>query len=185
MTAVLLAQIGLVADTAARAELAEDITARAGRPVRQTARADRCARARPVAEPAAVLEVEADLVTRIARRAAQPAHKVRIGGSGLVRVDPTQAAVVGALAGAGPLVVLEGVAIGEHTGAAWTRRSGARVRMGWLIGRVLFAVRPRERAVGDHPSGTTVAGRLVQSTRGYRAGRPSAQVLRPEPSDPS
>src|SRR4051794_24590889 len=44
--------------------------------------------------------------------------------------------------------------------------------MGWLIGRVLFAVRPRERAVGDHPSGTTVAGRLVQSTRGSWAGRP-------------
>ena len=57
-----------------------------------------------------VLEVEADLVARLARRAAQPARKVRLGGRGLVRVDPTQAAVVGALAGDGPLVVVEGAA---------------------------------------------------------------------------
>jgi hypothetical protein len=48
----------------------------------------------------------------------------------------------------------------------------ARVRMSWLIGRVLFAVRPRERAVGDHPSGMTVAGHLVQSTRGSWGGPP-------------
>jgi hypothetical protein len=39
------------------------------------------------------------------------------------------------------------------------------VRMSWLIGRVLFATRPHDHAVGDHPSGTTVAGRLVRSTR--------------------
>ena len=57
-----------------------------------------------------VLEVEADLIARLARRAAQPARKVRIGGRGLVRVDPTQAAVVGVLAGDGPLVVVEGAA---------------------------------------------------------------------------
>jgi len=37
--------------------------------------------------------------------------------------------------------------------------------MSWLIGRVLFAARPHDHAVGDHPSGTTVAGRLVRSTR--------------------
>jgi ATP-dependent exoDNAse (exonuclease V) alpha subunit len=35
---------------------------------------------------------------------------VRIVGRGLVRIDPTQAAVVGALAGDGPLVVVEGAA---------------------------------------------------------------------------
>ena len=57
-----------------------------------------------------VLEVEADILARIARRAAQPARKARIGGRGLVRIDPTQAAVVGALAGDGPLVVVEGAA---------------------------------------------------------------------------
>ena len=57
-----------------------------------------------------VLEVEADLIARIARRAAQPARRTRIGGRGLVRIDPTQAAVVGALAGDGQLVVVEGAA---------------------------------------------------------------------------
>src|SRR5690349_6525798 len=37
--------------------------------------------------------------------------------------------------------------------------------MSWLVGRVLFPGRPRDRPAGDHPSGTTVAGRLVRSTR--------------------
>ena len=57
-----------------------------------------------------VLEVEADVVGRLARRAAQPARKVSLGGRGLDRPDPTQAVVVGALAGDGPLVVVEGAA---------------------------------------------------------------------------
>ena len=58
-----------------------------------------------------VLEVEADLIARIARRAARAGPPgVRLGGRGLVRVDPTQAAVVGALAGDGQLVVVEGAA---------------------------------------------------------------------------
>ena len=108
-TEVLLAQTGLLADPAARVELAEDITARA---------ADRCVtllngndvpeHVRSLSSPQ-VLRVEADIVARIARRA-QPARKVRIGGRGLVRIDPTQAAVVGALASDGTLVVVEGAA---------------------------------------------------------------------------
>ena len=57
-----------------------------------------------------VLEVEADLIARLARRGAEPARRVRLGGGGLVRVDPTQAAMVGVLAGNGPLVVVEGAA---------------------------------------------------------------------------
>ena len=58
-----------------------------------------------------VLEVEADLdrPARTPRGVSRPA-KVRVGGRGLVRIDPTQAAVVGALAGDGPLVVVEGAA---------------------------------------------------------------------------
>lgn len=54
--------------------------------------------------------VEADLVRRLARRAKQPARRVRLHGRGLVRIDPTQAAVVGTLAGDGHLVVVEGTA---------------------------------------------------------------------------
>ena len=109
-TEVLLAQTGLLADPAARIELAEDITARAtDRCVTLLTRPDVPEHVRSLTSPH-VLEVEADLITRLARRADQPARRARIGGRGLVRIDPTQAAVVGALAGDGPLVVVEGAA---------------------------------------------------------------------------
>ncbi|MFD1504293.1 MobF family relaxase [Georgenia yuyongxinii] len=114
-TEVLLAQTCLFADPAARAELAEDITARAAsRCVTLLNRADVPEHIRSFSSPH-VLEVEADIVARIARRAAQPARRVRVGGRGLVRIDPTQAAVAGALAGDGPLVVVEGAAGARKT----------------------------------------------------------------------
>jgi exodeoxyribonuclease V alpha subunit len=107
---VLLAQTCLVAGAAVRIELAEDITARA---------VERCTRlltgdcvpehVRSLSSPQ-VLGVEADLIARLSRRAAQPARQVRIGARGLDRIDPTQAAVVGALAGDGELIVVEGAA---------------------------------------------------------------------------
>jgi ATP-dependent exoDNAse (exonuclease V) alpha subunit len=56
------------------------------------------------------VDVETDLVQRLARRAEKPARRLRLQGRGLTRVDPTQAAVVGALAGDGQLVVVEGAA---------------------------------------------------------------------------
>jgi len=109
-TEVLLAQTGLLADTAARAELAEDITARA---------VERCTRVltgedvpehiRSLSSPY-VLEVESDLIARLSRRGSRPASRVRIGARGLDRSDPTHAAVVGALAGDGELIVVEGAA---------------------------------------------------------------------------
>ena len=39
------------------------------------------------------------------------------------------------------------------------------VRMGWLVGRVLFAVPPRDDTVGDHPSRGAVADTLQRPTR--------------------
>ncbi len=109
-TEVLLGQTCLLADPAARAELAEDITARAtDRCVKLLHRNDVPEHVRSLSSPQ-VPQVEDDIITRIARRAAQPARKARIGGRGLVRIDPTQAAMVGALAGDGPLVVVEGAA---------------------------------------------------------------------------
>jgi len=120
---VLLAQTNLVADPAARIELAEDIAARA---------AARCVRL--LTTPDApdvpdvpehvrsltsrhVVSVEDGLVRRLARRAENPARRVRLQGRGLVRVDPAQAAVVGTLAGDGPLVVVEGAAGAGKTAA--------------------------------------------------------------------
>ncbi len=122
-TEVLLAQTLLVAGPAVRAELAEDITARA---------VDRCTRlltgtdvpehVRSLTSPR-VLDVETDLIARLGRRATQPARRVRLGGRGLVRVDPTQAAVAGVLAGDGQLVVVEGAAgAGKTTALATTQR---------------------------------------------------------------
>ena len=51
--------------------------------------------------------------------------------------------------------------------------------MSWLIGRVLFPDRPHDRSAGDHPSGTTVAGRLVRSTR--TLGRAALERVRTAP----
>ena len=121
-TEVLLAQTCLLADPAVRGELAEDITARAtDLCVKLLHRNDVPEHVRSLSSPQ-VLQVEDDIITRIARRAAQPARKARIGRRGLVRIDPTQAAVVGALAGDGPLVVVEGAAGAGKTTALRSAR---------------------------------------------------------------
>ena len=109
-TEVLLAQTCLVADAAVRTELAEDITARATAlctPLLN--RTDVPGHLRSLSSQR-VLEVETDIINRLAQRGAEPARRVRIGGRGLVRIDPTQAAVAGTLAGTGRLVVVEGAA---------------------------------------------------------------------------
>jgi exodeoxyribonuclease V alpha subunit len=107
---VLMAQANLVAEPAARVELAEDVTARAAaRCVRLLASPDVPEHVRSLTSQQ-VMEVEADLIGHLARRAEQPARRVRLQGRGLTRVDPTQAAVVGTLAGDGQLVVVEGAA---------------------------------------------------------------------------
>ena len=109
-TEILLAQTCLLADPAVRIELAEDITARAtDLCLTLLTRPDVPEHVRSFSSPQ-VLEVEADILTRLARRADRPARRARIAGRGLVRVDLTQAAVVGVLAGDGPLVVVEGAA---------------------------------------------------------------------------
>lgn len=107
---VLLARANLVAEPAARIELAEDVTARAAaRCVRLLTSPDVPEHVRSLTSQQ-VMEVEADLIGRLARRAEQPARRIRLHGRGLTRVDPAQAAVIGALAGDGHLVVVEGAA---------------------------------------------------------------------------
>jgi exodeoxyribonuclease V alpha subunit len=107
---VLLAQTNLIAEHAARIELAEDVTARATeRCVRLLASPDVPEHVRSLTSHH-VAAVEADLVHRLARRAKRPARRVRVHGRGLTPVDPAQAAVVGALAGDGQMVVVEGAA---------------------------------------------------------------------------
>ncbi len=114
---VLLTQADLIAEPAARVELAEDITARA---IVHCAplllRPDVPEHVRAYTSPR-VLEVEAEIIGRMAGRADRPARRVRLGGRGLVRIDPTQAAVVGALVGDGQLLVVEGAAGAGKTSA--------------------------------------------------------------------
>jgi exodeoxyribonuclease V alpha subunit len=109
-TEVLLAQTCLVAGSAVRIELAEDITARAvERCTRLLTGRDVPEHIRSLSSPQ-VLDVEADLIARLSGRATRPARRVRVGTRGLDRINPTQAAVVGALAGDGELIVVEGAA---------------------------------------------------------------------------
>jgi conjugative relaxase-like TrwC/TraI family protein len=114
---VLLTQTNLVAEPAARIELAEDITARAAaRCVRLLASSDAPDHVRSLTSQS-VLTAEADIVHHLACRAETPARRVRLQGRGLARVDPAQAGVVGALAGDGQLVVVEGAAGAGKTAA--------------------------------------------------------------------
>jgi exodeoxyribonuclease V alpha subunit len=107
---ILLAQANLVAEPAARIELAEDVTARAAeRCVRLLASPDVPEHIRSLTSQR-VVKVEADLIGRLARRAERPVRRLRLHGRGMASVDPSQTAVLGALTGDGQLVVVEGAA---------------------------------------------------------------------------
>jgi exodeoxyribonuclease V alpha subunit len=147
-TEVLLAQTGLLADSAVRIELAEDITSRA---------VDRCNRlltgtgvpehVRSLSSPR-VLDVEADLIARLFRRTTQPATRARIGARGIDRIDPTQAAVVGALAGDGELIVVEGAAGAGKTTALRTTQA-VLARHGHRLVVVTPTLKAAEVAAGE------------------------------------
>jgi conjugative relaxase-like TrwC/TraI family protein len=111
---VLIAQLDVVADPRVRIELAEDLTARAlARCTPLLARTDVPEHVRALTSPK-VLEVEADLINRIARRAQQPARSARTHDGPTPPtpgdLDPAQVRVAAALAGDGPLLVVEGAA---------------------------------------------------------------------------
>ena len=107
---VLIAEANVVATPAARIELAEDITARAvARCASLLASSDVPEHIRSLTSQQ-VLDVEDDILRRLARRGERPAKRIRATSRGLVRIDPSQSAVVGTLAGSGQLVVVEGAA---------------------------------------------------------------------------
>ena len=118
---LLLACAGLVAEPAVRVELAEDLTARALAlcvTLTDTAAPEHV---RSLTSPQ-VLDVEADLVGRLATRGTQPpaaAHQRLVVDE---RLDEGQRAAVQALASAAQLVVVEGAAgAGKTTVLAATR----------------------------------------------------------------
>ncbi|HEX2893266.1 MAG TPA: MobF family relaxase [Marmoricola sp.] len=138
---VLLAQTALLADTAARVELAEDITARAThRCVPLLDRTDVPEHVRSLTSPQ-VLEVEADLISRLAARGAQAVRPVRRPGRGLQPVTDGHLDVVGVLTGRTPLVVIEGAAgAGKTTALRATQQRLA------LYGHRLLVVTPTLKA---------------------------------------
>ena len=147
---VLLTQEGLVAEPAVRIELAEDITARAiERCPPLLLRPDVPEHVRAYTSPHA-LEVEAEIIGRMARRADRPTRRVRVGGRGLERTDPTQTAAVGALGG-------RRGAISRRDQRMTTSVAGVLRRV--LAGQDTFLVEP---PVGIEP--TTFSLRVRRST---------------------
>ncbi|WP_226924778.1 MobF family relaxase [Georgenia satyanarayanai] len=180
---VLLAQTGLLADPAARGELAEDITARTvGRCVRLLDRTDVPEHIRSFTSPQ-VLEVEADVVARMARRA-HPARTLGLTARGPIRLDAAQAAVIGALAGDGPLVVVEGAAgAGKTTALRATQHLLS--RRGHQLMVVTPTLKAAEVAAAETGAGGHSAAWLIHQ-HGWRWDADGHWTRRPSPApDPS
>jgi len=145
----LIASIGVVAETAVRIELAEDVTARA-------IDACRALRDRPdVPEHIRnltsdhVLEVESKLVDSMMRRALQPFRPAaRLHDVG--QLDPAQRTIVAALAGKAGLLVIEGAAgTGKTTTLAAARAAiGADERRLVVVTPTLKAAQAAQQQVG-------------------------------------
>ena len=107
----IIASVDVVTDPAVRRELAEDLTARAvERCVPLLERDDVPAHVRSLTSRE-VLDVEADLIDRLAARAERPGASRRTGASiGGVQLDADQHRVAAALAGSSALLVVEGAA---------------------------------------------------------------------------
>jgi exodeoxyribonuclease V alpha subunit len=138
-----LATLGLVADPAARCELADDLTARAlARCVPLLHRPGMPSHIRALTYQQ-VLDVEADLVGRLAARAAEPGHDLDPTAvtARSAKLDVGQAVAVAALAGERALVVIEGAAGAGKT----TTLAAARDQLA-PQGRRMIVVTPTLRA---------------------------------------
>lgn len=115
-TEVLLAQTALVAEPAARIELAEDITCRAvARCAPLLTRPDAPEHIRSLTSPG-VLAVEGDLIARIARRADHTSKPPRPNSLDPHQITPVHPDAVDVLTSDAPLVVVEGAAgVGKTT----------------------------------------------------------------------
>jgi exodeoxyribonuclease V alpha subunit len=171
----LLARTGLVAPAAVRLELAEDLTARtlvACVPLV----VDRDGSTRSVPEhlraltSPQVLAVEGELTTRLIARAAHapasPAHHMAGGIEAAGELDGAQQAVVAALAGTGPLTLVQGAAgAGKTTTLAATRESLERQ------GHRLVVVTPTlkaARVAADETGATAYSAAWLAHQHGYR-----------------
>ena len=106
----IIAGVGVVATAQVRGELAEDLATRAvDRCVPLLARVDVPDHVRSLTSHR-VLQVEADLTTRLASRADRYGRPVTLDGPHLQHLDPAQRSVVGAAASLTSLIVIEGAA---------------------------------------------------------------------------
>ena len=122
-TEQIVAGLDVITPSAVRGELVEDLTARAvARCIPLLDRGDVPEHVRALTSRR-VLDVEADLTTRLAARADHPGTPEPVGGRIGGRVlDPAQQGAVAALAGTARLVVVEGAAgAGKTTTLAATR----------------------------------------------------------------
>lgn len=143
----LIPAVGIVADRAARTELAEDLTERAVtscRPLRE--RGDVPEHVRNLTSER-VLDVEAELIESIATRALQPVEPVAVRGGEL---DTAQREVVGALAGQAGVLVIEGAAgSGKTTTLAAAHRAlGIQDRRLVVVTPTLKAAQAAQQQVG-------------------------------------
>ena len=177
---VLLAQEGLVAEHAARIELTEDITARAlERCAPLLLRRDVPEHVRAYTSPR-VLEVEAEIIGRMAGRADRPARRVRLAGRGLVRIDPTQAVVVGTLCGDGHLLVVEGAAGAGKTTALRTTQAML-ARQGHRLVVVTPTLKAAEVAAAETGAEGHSAAWLIHQ-HGWRWDNEGHWIRRPAPT---
>jgi exodeoxyribonuclease V alpha subunit len=191
----LIARTGLVATAAVRVELAEDLTART-LVVCVPLVVDRDGTARAVPEhlraltSTRVLAVEGEITTRLAARAAHtpagpasPAQHVAGGIQAAGELDGAQQAVVAALAGTGPLTLVEGAAgAGKTTTLAATRAMLERQ------GHALVVVTPTlkaARVAADQTGATAYSAAWLAHQHGYRWDAHGTWTrLRPGQSDP-
>jgi len=119
----IIASVNVIADPVVRRELVEDLTARTAAVCEPLLARDDVPGHVRVLTSRQVLDVEADLVDRLAARATTPGEPARIGRVvARVELDPAQRRTVSVLGGTGRLVVVEGAAgAGKTTTLAVTR----------------------------------------------------------------
>ncbi len=138
----IIAGVGVIAAAGVRGELVEDLVARTiDRCLPLLQRGDVPDHVRALTS-ARVLDVEADLVARLAARAARPAIPDPVGERvGARRLDPGQRRVVAALTGTARLLVIEGAA-----GAGKTTTMAAAADLLQWQGRRMLVVTPTLKA---------------------------------------
>lgn len=138
----ILASIDVVTDPAIRRELAEDLTARAVAACRPLLERDDVPGHVRALTSERVLEVEADLVDRLAARATSPGAPARMSPVvARVSLDEAQQRVVAALAGTHRLIVVEGAA-----GAGKTTTLAAANALLTMDERQMVVVTPTKKA---------------------------------------